>query len=675
MLTMLYNPRNSLIFHVYVSALSFLQLIMLSMVLCFIATHPVVAQTDTDRRKEQVAQSYEQSGDYRSAARLYQELYAQYPASEEYFSGVVRSLGGLNQYAALVPIIEERMAKYPSVEVAGLYGEVLWRIGRTKDAEAIWDKGINIAPQEEKTYATLAQACIRARASERAIIVLKEARFRLKNKTIFADELSQLLGSAGLYEEAVTETIGVLQRGRNIAVAQARISAYLTNDKAIKETTKALESIAANDRNNVLLQYVYAWFLREIKQYPKALAVTRILDEISRAQGRELYLYAELARNEGFYEEAIQAYNDVIAKGKNSPNTIAALYGYVRALEGKLQGFASENTMFSMQSIAEDQIKDLIERYSAIYREYPQTPFAADALLRIATLYAERLFQIEQAQSTLRRLLTQYGGMESAAIGYIQLGKLFIAQARLTEAEEVFRQAISALKNFPDQVGEAQFLLAEIALYRGNLDTAQTLYQDLAGKPNTDIANDALERLSLLESVMNEKQRSALKLVMQAELREKQRRTDEAVVLYHDAIVAAPRSLLHERSLFRLARLYAQEQVRSQRSTAWQSAIAMCDTLVMQFSDGVFADEALMLWGQLLMDRAMSVEQEAEQLKAKVTDKASPNDPAVILTLMEEAKQRRAEAVYVITQILIKFPKSPLAGSARKRIRALRGDV
>jgi tetratricopeptide (TPR) repeat protein len=250
-----------------------------------------------------------------------------------------------------------------------------------------------------------------------------------------------------------------------------------------------------------------------------------------------------------------------------------------------------------------------------------------------------------------------------------------VSQSRLAEAEDIFRQALTALRNFPDQVAEAQFALAEITFYRGSIDTAQILYQELAIKPNTDIANDALDRLSLLQSVMNEKQRSALKLIAQAELLEKQRRTDEAVVLYRDAMTSAPRSLLHERSLYRLARLYAGEQMRSSKTDIWQSAIAVCDTLVAQFPDGVFTDEALLLWGQLLIERAMYAERESSQLNATSNAPAGANSASTGAILLEEAKQRRADAVNVFTQILIKFPKSPLAGEARKRIRTIRGDV
>lgn len=672
---MLSQPHKTTLFGRYIPCLGLFFL--------FCCTGSVFAQTDTDRRKEQIAQSYENSGDYRNSARLYQELYAAYPTSPDYFLGVVRGLSGLGQFASLLPIVEARSTQYPSVEVYGLYGELLWRTGRTKDAEAEWDKAINSAPQQEQTYSVLAQACIRARAPERAIVVLKEARYRLKNKTIFADELSQLLGSAGLYDEAVAETIGVLQRERNIAVAQARISAYLTNDKAIKETSKALESNASADRNNILVQYLYAWFLREIKQYSKALAVTRILDELGRAQGRELYNYAELARNEGFYEEAILAYNDVIAKGKNSAVAIAAVYGYVRALEAKVQrtmeqeqGEQIGNSATASQNIPAI-IQDLIERYETIAKDYPQTPFAADALLRIALLYSEQSFEPEKTQSTLRRLLARYGGMEPSAMGYILLGKSYIAQARLTEAEDIFRQAVTALKNFPNQVHEAYFFLAEIMLYRGSIDTAQQLYQDLALKPNTDIANDALERLSLLQSVMNEKQRSALKLLVQAELREQQRRFDEALVLYRDAISIAPRSFLHERCLYRIARIYAQESRTIRLSTkeadvSWQSAIAVCDTLTRDFPDGVFADEAYLLWGKLLVSQAQRTEKQAEFLAGQTPTLA---DRQKSDTLKAQAKTYYADAIGALTQILIKFPKSPLAGEARKRIRLLRGDA
>ena len=67
-----------------------------------------VAQKSTERDRLRMAQTHERTGDLRNAARLYQELFASTPSSDPYFQGVVRTLGGLQQFEALMPLVESR---------------------------------------------------------------------------------------------------------------------------------------------------------------------------------------------------------------------------------------------------------------------------------------------------------------------------------------------------------------------------------------------------------------------------------------------------------------------------------------------------------------------------------------------------------------------------------------
>ncbi|MFY7999010.1 MAG: hypothetical protein ACOVSW_10485, partial [Candidatus Kapaibacteriota bacterium] len=84
----------------------------------------------TEERKFRMAESYEQSGDIKNASRIYQELYDGNKAQQTYFDGVVRTLMALNQPAALLPLVEEQIARTPQsglrpVELYSLKGDLL----------------------------------------------------------------------------------------------------------------------------------------------------------------------------------------------------------------------------------------------------------------------------------------------------------------------------------------------------------------------------------------------------------------------------------------------------------------------------------------------------------------------------------------------------------------------
>ena len=69
------------------------------------STFPVYSQQKKSD-KYQLALTYEQQGDFRNAARLFQELYSDHPEQLVYFQGVARSLTALQRYQELMPLIE-----------------------------------------------------------------------------------------------------------------------------------------------------------------------------------------------------------------------------------------------------------------------------------------------------------------------------------------------------------------------------------------------------------------------------------------------------------------------------------------------------------------------------------------------------------------------------------------
>ncbi|MFM8569700.1 MAG: tetratricopeptide repeat protein, partial [Candidatus Kapaibacterium sp.] len=111
-----------------------------------------------------VARSYEQSGDYRSAARLWQTLYEEDPKNEEVFLGVCRTLTALDNAQALRDIVGARLQKYRTFATLVIHGQLLWKSGNVAGAVDAWDEAVSKGTASDRGYMDVARAQLEVRA-------------------------------------------------------------------------------------------------------------------------------------------------------------------------------------------------------------------------------------------------------------------------------------------------------------------------------------------------------------------------------------------------------------------------------------------------------------------------------------------------------------------------------
>jgi tetratricopeptide (TPR) repeat protein len=564
-------------------------------------------------------------------------LYDANKAQQTYFDGVVRTLMALNQPAALLPLVEEQIARTPQsglhpVELYSLKGDLLWKIGKTAQAEEAWKLALAAAPASQPAFATIARAQSSNRAFDLAIATLLQGRTRLGSPALFSDDLSQLYGAVSNFTAGAQEVLTFLKQTNNLNTAQGRIAAYLITPKGTDQTNSVLEKTAAAEPNNFLVQRLYGWFLREIKDYNRALDVTQRLDNMLNAQGRELLMFAEKARQERFYDAALKGYGLVIDKGRLNPNALSAFYGYARTMESRLEEAKTAGTTFS-----DEELKGIVARYRAVVADYPGTQYAAESQYRIARMMQDNFKKPEAAEQEFIRLVQQYRGFPIAARGAVDLGMLYTEQNQMPKAAETFRMTLQTFARMRNECDEAEFRLAELEYFSGNLDSADRRFAKLAANTNADIANDALERLALLEQKRTPEGEETIKRFAAAELLERRNMFDEAVVgfsaLANLIKPTAAHAVIGEQALLRAGNI----ELRRKRYEAAQKLFAQ---LLQQFPEGTLGDFAMMY------------EADAIALQG-----------------------RKDEAIALYTQALARFSRSTLLQQIRLKIRKLRGDA
>jgi TolA-binding protein len=269
--------------------------------------------------------------------------------------------------------------------------------------------------------------------------------------------------------------------------------------------------------------------------------------------------------------------------------------------------------------------------------DFPNTQYAAEAQYRIARLLLDNLNKPDAAEQEFTRLVEQYTTFPIAARGSVDLGNFYVQQNRLDKAAQVYRQTLQTFARQRAECDEAAFHLAELEYFAGQLDSAQVHFGGLASNTNADIANDALERIALLDMRRTPEGAQALTALAKAELLERRQEWDAAAQAYTALAVGiqpnAPHASLGEQGLLRAGKI-------AMARKRYDEAQQRFTEVLTQFPEGVNGDYAMMYHADTFARQG-----------------------------------RKDEAIQMYSQILARFPRSTLLQEVRLKIRKLRGDA
>ncbi|MBI5324648.1 MAG: tetratricopeptide repeat protein [Ignavibacteriae bacterium] len=584
-------------------------------VLCFFT---VYAQ-NSSVQKYQLAEAYEKTGDFENASRLYYEIYKITPKNKKYLDAVIRSYKVLHQYSALLSIIEEHLKIQQSADLIILSGELYWRTGKTNEANHSWQEALSMPPKNPEIYIDVAESQSSVMLFDKAISTLEDGKKIYEGSFIFSEKLIPLYIAVADYVKGVDEILDVFESDKNLAMAQGRLSALMTGKSANEYIDKELDKKASGNDNNQFYLRLYGWFLKSVNP-EKALDIFNKLDNLTGGIGTEIARFANDSKQDGNFDIALKAYDMVIAKGKNNPHFLTSLFGFARTLEYKIQ----ENP-----NIAKETIEKIISRYKQIVKEYSYDLTAADSRLRIAQLSLDYMNDKETAKEELKSIIKQFPQQPVTATALNLLGSIDMMDNKMDDASESYSQVINKYKRYsPFEVDKASFLLAQIQYYKGNIDSAFTLYTNVSANTSSDIANDALNKIILIDQ--NKQFTQALKLFAEAEFRELQKDTNQALIFYKQIIETASGSDLAEQSLVRQAKIEFQKanylQVRK-----------LLSEFLEKNPDTIYGDISHLLIGD---------------------------------SYLNENNTKDAENYY--TRLIVKYPRSIYAQEAREKIRKIR---
>ena len=576
-----------------------------------------------NKQKHQLGVSYEQNGMLKEAETIFEELIKSEPNNKDYFNSYSQIMKKQNKYAELTPIVEKFYQNNKNIETANILAELYWRAGKTEQANEMWDKALDFDSDSQISYLAISQTQIELRLFDKAISTLKLGREELNDSFIFSDQLIKLFISTNNYKSGFEEVVNALKNNMDIATAQGRVYALMSNEEATDYLNSGLKDLADMNPQALAYQELYAWFLRTTQRLDEALEIYIRMDELKKTNGYELINFATMSTRDGHYEVALKAYDLIIARGKKNPYYSSAIYGYTKALDEKI----AKNDVSQDLKI----YHDIIERYYKIIEEYPRSSQSADSRFRIALIYGEKLNDIESAMEELQLLNKEFPNTNQSINGTLKLGKYYLMSGEVSKAKSTYQSIMNnnRIAN-SNQIDEANFNLALCDYYSGNIEEAKNRFLLISKNSEANSANDALMILNFLEE--NKTFVEPINTFIEAEYKKFQKDYEKAFKLYIKTSESAENSALGEQSLYEAAMI----KFKLGEYSAFRETI---NSIIKKYPNTLKSDEYIYHLGESFF--------------------LEKND---------------AESLRYFAELLTKYPNSIYLNDARKKIRILRKE-
>ncbi len=608
----------------------YLRLILLA---AFVLSSPgVYAQEESDNQiaRFQLAESFIRTGQFDRAIPLLQDLYKEDPTSHVFYVKLKESYEAVKKYEEAIGLIDSQIERAPVNPVLWSEKARFQYLGDSvEEAMATWNETIEKAPGVHSTYRVVQQSMLQVRLYEEAITILKQGREDLGDESLFHQDLGHLYGLTSQHELAMKEYLGLLAEDeRQLGIVRNHVLRFAAQPGVLAAGISETETLVALEPTNKVYRELLAWLLLEADEYERALDETRALDRLASQSGALLFTFAGKASGAGKFGVAMDAYQDILDRYGESVMAPEAQKGI-----GDMHVLHAAKPDLSYQSRIKSSEKAL-RAYQTFLDHYPTHMRVPEVMLELAQLQIDPLNKVAEARETLGKLKSSYPDRRETNEAEFLLAKLSLRENNLNDA-------LATLVDLEDRlrVGElaesARYQRALLHFYRGEFDAALTFVDVLKENTSTDIANDAIELVILLnENVGPDSTNSALNMLAKAMLLQEQRQSSEAMVRIDSLLLHHPSHPSAAKGRFIRAEILAAQG-------EYSNAIESLEQIPLIHPSSYLCDKSLFT---------------AAEWSVRFTEDID-------------------RAIGLYTRVVTEYPASVFTAEARRRARSLRGDI
>ena len=574
------------------------------------------------------------NGQVDEATALLEDLHAAAPDDLAVLIKLEEAYGIARRFDDLVAVIERRIeSEGPSAMLLARHGAALFRADRIREADQAFSDAVDLDPDNAQSYRTVVNTLGGLRLFERAAAILQRGRDRV-GESITTLELAHVYGlaldyprSVDLYLEALADDSGLRP------VIQSRLTRMLDGNGAADAFATAFLRAATLNPLDRGVRELQAWLALEKGEYEVALDAVRALDRLEQEQGESLVMFAAQAAGTDA-GVAVRALDEVLERHADGPAAPVALLARARLHDTRARADRERADLGPTPAADAARIdyQAYLDRYSTGTMR-PATALALADLLR--DVYRD--FDGSEAR------LTEAAGGRDAGVANrarLMLGEVALRRGDLETARQRFADVDESVRIGP-LAEQARYELALIDFYQGFMYSALARAEALDENTAADAANDAIALRVTLNDALDpdvlpgpdvDLTQDPLHVYGRAALRHRRGLSDDALATL-DSLAAdlPPMHALVDEALY----LRASVLLDSGRPA---EAVGVLDRLITEQPTSFFLDRALRL-------QAVTYE----------TDLRDPSTAA-------ERYDRLLEG----------FPGSPLAPEAREALRRLR---
>ncbi len=575
-----------------------------------------------ENQQFQLAKSYEASGNYEEAARIFKELYESNPNNELVFEAYFRTYEFLHKYSEMLPFTKNFAESNPSFKSYSKLATVYWKLGKTDKADETWNLLLKKFGNNIDVFQDLARDQIALRQYEKAIETLLKGRSYFKTSDLYAEYLSRYYPMIGDFEKGVDEIILLALSPNKSNYAKGRLYLYIENEDAQKVVLEKLKSAISKYPKNYALLDCYAWYMKLTKNYIEAFEAYKNIDKLKNSKGRDLYNFAYASQRDGEFETAQKVYNYILSNESMSPNHPNSLFGVTACME---------QIILNKKQVTTEDIKSIIAQYDKVAKKYNNHSRAEEAKYNAAKMCYERLHDNKQAIKRLEELLKTSRNRNNKIKAQIALGEIFIIEKDMAKAKSFFHK-VEVAKNVSEElINTASFNLALIEYFTGDLDTAQVMFNKIAKDVESEKANDAIEKSILIDQ--NKTDLKSMGYYRQADYALFLKEKDKAVKNYILAANSAMEPAFAQKALIDAIYIYKSKNDTAKVKQNWKRILD-------DYPEGIYTEKAYYEYAVLLQEQG-----------------------------------KLDEAMDYYTKLLMEYPRSIYVPEARKKARTLRDKM
>jgi tetratricopeptide (TPR) repeat protein len=583
------------------------------------------AQTETEML---LAGEYYAQGEYEKAILLYEKMAKKQQFIYDIHKNYLDALLKLQKYDEAEKYTKKQAKTYPNEGFFNIdYATVLNLQKKTKEAAKQLDEFTDRITKDDYQIRRNVNYYIQANFYDYAEKLYLAGRKNGNDRYTY--DLANLYALWGKMDKMIYEYLEIVSTNADQAENVQNILQMRVRDE---EDFEKLEPILVDFIQKYPEQPAYSemlvWYFMQRKEFYKALTQAKALDKRQNLLGTKIIEIAQTAFRNKDYSSVVKCCEYLVTTYKGQ-----AIYPNAKRMMAEAREAQIKNT-FPIDKL---KIRQLVDDYNSIVAELGLNGTTAESARNMALLQAFYLNNKDTAIVVLQKIIdSRQAGVRQDFIDQakLDLGDIYLLKSEPWEATLLYSQVEKTEKE--KNLGHlAKLKNAKLYYYKGEFDFAKSQLDVLKTATTREISNDAMQ-LSLLISDNLELDTSSIALAEFAaiDLLVFQGQLDEALLRYDSFLKNFEEHTLTDEVLWAKADIYLKQ-------AKYKEAVVDLEKILKDYSEDILADDAIFL----------------------------------LATIYEEQLKNKEKAMELYQKQLTDFQGSIYTAEARKRFRALRGDV